>query len=71
MKRAASLLFTLIFGLIRTVQLFAQCTLGPACIDTGEPGEYYPQNFPAIVLGLTYDDFVQIRIYNILGEKIH
>ncbi len=58
MKRNINFLATLIFGIFTSVQLSAQCTPDPACVDTGEPGEYCPQNFPAIILDVAYDEVI-------------
>jgi type IX secretion system substrate protein len=58
MKRALNLLICLIFGFSSTVQLSAQCTPDPNCVDIGEPGEYCPKDFPAIILDVAYDEVI-------------
>lgn len=56
MKRFLPILVSLITGLSLTVQLSAQCTPDPGCLDTLLPGEYCPQDFPPLLLDVPYDE---------------
>lgn len=56
MKRFLPVLASLIAGLSLTVQLSAQCTPDPGCLDTLLPGEYCPQDFPPLLLDVPYDE---------------
>jgi len=58
MKRILHILATLILGLFASVQVSAQCTPDPLCSDTLEPGEYCPQSFPPLILGVAYDEVI-------------
>jgi len=58
MKRFLHILAALITGLFLTLQLSAQCTPDPACLDTLQPGEYCPQEFPPILLNVPYDEVI-------------
>ncbi len=62
MKKIASLLAALVFGFFTSIQISAQCTPDPNCVDVGEPGEYCPQNFPAIILDVAYDEVITFII---------
>lgn len=58
MKRFLQILAALITGLFLTLQLSAQCTPDPACLDTLQPGEYCPQEFPPLLLNVPYDEVI-------------
>lgn len=58
MKRFLHILTTLISGLFLTVQLSAQCTPDPGCLDTLQAGEYCPQDFPPLLLNVAYDEVI-------------
>ena len=58
MKRFLHILTTLISGLFLTVQLSAQCTPDPGCLDTLQAGEYSPQDFPPLQLNVAYDEVI-------------
>ena len=58
MKRFLHVLATLIAGLFLTVQLSAQCTPDPGCLDTLQAGEYCPQDFPPLLLNVAYDEVI-------------
>lgn len=58
MKRFLHILAALITGLFLTLQLSAQCTPDPACLDTLQPGEYCPQEFPPLLLNVPYDEVI-------------
>ncbi len=58
MKRFLLILVSLIAGLLLTAQLSAQCTPDPACLDTLQPGEYCPQDFPPLLLNVAYDEVI-------------
>ena len=58
MKRFLPILVSLIAGLLLNAQLSAQCTPDPACLDTLQPGEYCPQDFPPLLLNVAYDEVI-------------
>ena len=58
MKRFLHILTILISGLFLTVQLSAQCTPDPGCLDTLQAGEYCPQDFPPLLLNVSYDEVI-------------
>jgi hypothetical protein len=71
MKRTIQLLSTILFALFTTVQLSAQCTPDPACVDVDEPGQYCPEEFPPVVRDAAYDQVMTFilpaREYDVLG----
>lgn len=61
MKRTATLLATLILGLITSTQLAAQCTPDTVnCQDTGDPGQFCPPILPDASLNVLYDEVVTV-----------
>jgi len=58
MKRFLHVLAILIAGLFLTIQLSAQCTPDPGCLDTLQAGEYCPQDFPPLLLNVAYDEVI-------------
>ena len=58
MKKTFTFLATLILGIFVSMQATAQCTPDPACLDTLQPGEYCPQEFPPLLLNVAYDEVI-------------
>jgi hypothetical protein len=61
MNRTATLLATLLIGIITSVQLTAQCDPDTAnCKDIGDPGQFCPLELPRAGLEVLYDEVVTI-----------
>lgn len=61
MKRAAILLATMIFGLLISMQLSAQCDPDTVnCEDIGNPGQFCPLKLPHAGLNVLYDETVTV-----------
>jgi len=61
MKRTATILATLIIGIITSTQLTAQCEPDTAnCEDIGDPGQICPSILPKAGLNVLYDEVVTI-----------
>lgn len=61
MKRAAILLATMIFGLLISMQLSAQCDPDTVnCEDIGTPGQFCPLKLPHAGLNVLYDETVTV-----------
>jgi hypothetical protein len=58
MKRLLQLVLTFLLGSLLIVQLSAQCTPDPTCVDIDEPGEYCPKDFPPVILDVPYDQVI-------------
>lgn len=58
MKRFLHILIALIAGFFLSAELSAQCTPDPGCLDTLQPGEYCPQDFPPLLLNVPYDEVI-------------
>ena len=71
MKRTLHLLTIFFFALFSTVQLSAQCTPDPSCLDIDEPGQVCPEVFPPVVRGEAYDQVMTFILppteYDVLG----
>lgn len=42
------------------IELYAQCTPDPSCVDIGEPGQFCPLDLPVGVLNVPYDETVTV-----------
>jgi hypothetical protein len=62
MKRILRIVPTFLLGSLVFVQLSAQCTPDPTCVDIDEPGEYCPHDFPPLVLDVPYDEVITFII---------
>ena len=62
MKRTATILATLIIGIITSTQLTAQCDPDTVnCKDVGDPGQFCPLELPRAGLGVLYDELWDLR----------